>query len=39
MVDEEGLKMEGECDLCDGPGAGETEEDRSCHEQERTSVE
>lgn len=32
LVDEEGLKMEGKCDLCYGPGAGETQEDRSCHD-------
>lgn len=36
---EEGLKMEGACDLCGGPGAGGTEEDGSCDDQQWTSVE
>jgi hypothetical protein len=31
--------MEGKCDLCDGPGAGAREEDKSCHDQQWTSVE
>jgi hypothetical protein len=39
MEDEEGSKITEECDLCGGPGAGETEEGRSCHGRQRVTGE